>query len=80
MSIFAQSFRRLIDPCCEDMHFELTKPGCDQHEDCPDTLLRRLDSGEVGIIIHDGGSSVRVIRFCPFCGGRQFEMHEEAPR
>ena len=37
--------------------------------DCPDALVfyePRFD--EYGLIIHDGGTSVRVIQFCPWCG------------
>jgi hypothetical protein len=40
----------------------------DRHE-CPDALLKysaRFD--EYGLIIHDGGTSVRLIDFCPWCG------------
>ncbi len=45
---------------------------CDAHTDeyeCPDSLLHyspRFD--EYGLIIHDGGTSLLVIRHCPWCG------------
>jgi hypothetical protein len=45
---------------------------CDQHADradCPDALIDRVRGG-YGIIVHDGGSSVIAIAFCPWCGAR----------
>ncbi|WEK45185.1 MAG: hypothetical protein P0Y56_09055 [Candidatus Andeanibacterium colombiense] len=47
-------------------------PSCDQHadrSDCPDALIGRVRGG-YGIIVHDGGSSVVEIAFCPWCGGK----------
>ena len=45
---------------------------CDSHPDrfaCPDALVHRSSkSGEYGLIVHDGGSSVIDIAFCPWCG------------
>lgn len=45
---------------------------CDQHPDrfdCPDCLVNyRPKFREYGLIIHDGGSSIIRIRFCPWCG------------
>lgn len=44
---------------------------CQQHpdlSDCGDSLIGRLNSGEIGIRIHDGGDSMVAIRFCPWCG------------
>lgn len=45
---------------------------CDRHPDrfeCPDALLHYgTRTGEYGIIIHDGGSSVVTIQYCPWCG------------
>ncbi|MCB0337182.1 MAG: hypothetical protein KDD62_12780 [Bdellovibrionales bacterium] len=35
----------------------------------PDSLISYLAKfDEYGLIIHDGGSAVRSIQFCPFCG------------
>ena len=57
--------------CCADMtrHVE---SECDQHEsryDCPDALIEyRPRTKEYGLIVHDGGTSMISIRFCPFCG------------
>ncbi len=36
---------------------------------CPDALIDYIPKfDEYGIIIHDGGTSVRNISFCPWCG------------
>jgi hypothetical protein len=43
---------------------------CDQHldrNDCPDSLIGMVRGG-YGIIVHDGGSSVVEVQFCPWCG------------
>jgi hypothetical protein len=43
---------------------------CDGHKisaACPDTLIKVVRGG-YGLIIHDGGSSVVEIGFCPWCG------------
>ena len=59
--------------CCEDMrrHVEWV---CDQHpdrSDCPDCLMDYNPRfQEYGLMIHDGGSSVLLIHFCPWCGSR----------
>jgi len=59
--------------CCEDMRREVERV-CDQHpdrHDCPDCLVAYSPKfREYGLIIHDGGSSCGVIRFCPWCGAR----------
>ena len=37
--------------------------------DCPDALVfYELRFDEYGIIIHDGGTSVQLIHYCPWCG------------
>lgn len=47
---------------------------CEKHPDrfsCPDALVNRSSrSAEYGLIVHDGGSSVIGISFCPWCGAR----------
>src|SRR4051812_25368683 len=57
--------------CCDDMRVALTS-SCAQHPDrfdCPDALVDYIPKfDEYGLIIHDGGRSAFVIRFCPFCG------------
>jgi hypothetical protein len=57
--------------CCERMGEDL-ESACAQHpdrNDCPDALLATVRGG-YGIIVHDGGSSVVEIAFCPWCGAR----------
>ena len=59
--------------CCKDM-MNAVNFKCDQHEDpfeCPDALVF-YDKvfNEYGIIVHDGGGSVREISFCPWCGAK----------
>lgn len=62
--------------CCEDMRRAVER-ACDLHPDkfdCPDGLVHYSSrSGKYGLIIHDGGSSVIAIRFCPWCGTRLAE-------
>jgi ribosomal protein S27AE len=59
--------------CCEDMRREVER-ACEQHPDrfdCPDCLVQYWSRlREYGLIIHDGGSSVMLIRFCPWCGSK----------
>lgn len=43
---------------------------CEDHESpfaCPDALLVRSPSGEIGLIVHDGGTSCVGISYCPWC-------------
>ena len=51
---------------------EAVNSRCPDHEDpfdCPDCLIHYVEeTGEYGIIIHDGGTAFIVIRFCPWCG------------
>lgn len=45
--------------------------SCDQHQDkydCPDALIDCHSNGRMGIIVHDGGSSMIEIKYCPWCG------------
>jgi len=48
--------------------------SCSKHEnrfDCPDALVNYLPKfDEYGIIVHDGGTAVSGIGFCPWCGTR----------
>jgi len=59
--------------CCENMKFAV-ESECGAHPDrfsCPDALVSygpQFD--EYGIIIHDGGSSTKLILFCPWCGSK----------
>ncbi|MGE7716378.1 hypothetical protein SAMN04487776_1442 [Priestia megaterium] len=57
--------------CCEDMKYHANF-NCDIHKDpfeCPDKLiLFDKRDNEYGLIIHDGGTAVIGILFCPWCG------------
>jgi hypothetical protein len=59
--------------CCEAMARAVTTE-CEQHPDrfdCPDALMRYSERFcEYGIIVHDGGSAICSIDFCPWCGAR----------
>lgn len=59
--------------CCESMRRQ-AEFECPQHSstiDCPDALVSYLPKfNEYGLIVHDGGSSVVSIAFCPWCGSR----------
>jgi hypothetical protein len=57
--------------CCDRMDYGLS-PKCDIHgarADCPDALVAVVEGG-YGLLIHDGGSSVIEINFCPWCGSK----------
>jgi hypothetical protein len=57
--------------CCDEMAEAVTWM-CAQHTDrfeCPDALVHYSpQTGDYGIIIHDGGTSFVQIHFCPWCG------------
>ena len=59
--------------CCQEMESSIAL-SCDQHTDvyqCPDVLVNYIPKfDEYGLIIHDGGSSSREIKFCPWCGSK----------
>ena len=64
--------------CCERMAHDLGQT-CERHPDrfdCPDALVHRGPDG-YGLIVHDGGSSMIAISFCPWCGSKL--PGEEAP-
>jgi hypothetical protein len=53
------------------MDYDLSQ-RCDTHESryaCPDALIDVVQE-RYGLIVHDGGSSVIEIKFCPWCGAR----------
>jgi hypothetical protein len=57
--------------CCDRMEHDLDQT-CDLHPDrfdCADALIG-IVNGEYGIIVHDGGSSVVRIAYCPWCGSK----------
>ncbi|HXQ86113.1 MAG TPA: hypothetical protein VN746_05515 [Gaiella sp.] len=57
--------------CCERMD-EALATECDDHPDrfdCPDALVGYWPTlREYGLIVHDGGTSMIVIAYCPWCG------------
>ncbi|HSE22417.1 MAG TPA: hypothetical protein VLB68_12200 [Pyrinomonadaceae bacterium] len=57
--------------CCGTMDTEVNRK-CAEHSDpfdCPDhTVYYSTEFKEYGIVVHDGGSSYSVIRYCPWCG------------
>ena len=62
------------------MDYDLDQ-SCDLHPDrfdCADALIAMVD-GEYGIIVHDGGSSIVRIAYCPWCGSK-LPTEEDANR
>lgn len=59
--------------CCETMAYQLDQ-GCEEHSspsECPDAVVTHTPKfDEYGLRIHDGGTSVIAIQFCPWCGTR----------
>lgn len=35
--------------------------------DCPDALIGSFEDGRIGLMIHDGGTSLVLIAYCPWC-------------
>jgi hypothetical protein len=44
--------------------------------DCPDSFIARSPGG-FGLIVHDGGSSVIQIAYCPWCGAKLQQTNVE---
>lgn len=59
------------DYCCVTLAYHISKSLNDsgeiQHEDF-DVIINKWNDGSFGIPIHDGGSSIVKINFCPWCG------------
>ena len=58
--------------CCDRMLVELGR-GCEHttRYECPDALVEYLSNfDEYGIIVHDGGSSIVQIIYCPWCAAK----------
>ena len=57
--------------CCEMMRSNV-EYTCDMHadrSDCGDCIIDHWpSSNRYGIMIHDGGSSMIIIGYCPWCG------------
>jgi hypothetical protein len=68
--------RSLKKHCCESMDY-WTNYECPEHKDstdCPDQIiLFSTKSDDYGIIVHDGGTSVIEINYCPWCGAKLIE-------
>jgi hypothetical protein len=66
--------------CCEAM-VRAVGTECEQHpdrSDCPDALLGYFEKFcEYGILVHDGGTSMCSIDFCPWCGARLPESQRD---
>ena len=61
----------MSEHCCEMMpsNVDNTCPDHPDRSDCLDCLVEyRPKSGSYGLLIHDGGSSMIGINFCPWCG------------
>jgi hypothetical protein len=58
--------------CCADMQRDLDRRCPEHHDrfDCADMVIHKTESGNYGLIIHDGGSSFYAIKFCPWCGAK----------
>lgn len=57
--------------CCKKMKKNVEQK-CSIHPnpfDCPDNLIYyAVLSKQYGLIIHDSGGSMIIIKYCPFCG------------
>jgi hypothetical protein len=56
-------------PCCGMMRAQLNHT-CELHPDpfdCPDALVGAFEDGRTGLIVHDGGRSMILIAYCPWC-------------
>lgn len=63
----------MIQHCCEKVRSNIENT-CDQHLDrfeCPDCLIHYSEASDsYGPMIHDGGSSVIAISYCPWCSSK----------
>jgi hypothetical protein len=70
----------VTDHCCAEMTRHVD-PHCDVHVDpyaCPDALVGFVAKfQEYGLIVHDGGTAVIGILFCPWCGRRLPESQRD---
>jgi hypothetical protein len=65
--------------CCDVLHRNVERI-CAQHPDrwdCRDMLIEyRSKTDSYGLMIHDGGSSVISIQFCPWCGAKLRDLSD----
>ncbi len=57
--------------CCLNIAKHISDGLSDKGEeiyDNVDIIMRKWDDGTFGIPIHDGGTSIIKINYCPFCG------------
>ncbi len=57
--------------CCAVMTEQVNRQCAEHPErfDCPDSLVAYIpENKSYGLIVHDGGSSMIGISFCPWCG------------
>ncbi|MFB9863028.1 DUF6980 family protein [Rufibacter immobilis] len=57
--------------CCPEMAYRIHESLDDEGEidhDNLDAVIHKWSNGTYGIPIHDGGTSVITINFCPWCG------------
>ncbi len=67
----ALNSNRMSVHCCDRMDYDLSQ-SCEVHDtrfNCPDALIGVVRGG-YGLIVHDGGSSMIAISFCPWCRAR----------
>ncbi|MEV0560218.1 hypothetical protein [Dactylosporangium sp. NPDC050588] len=65
--------------CCDGMRAQLALAESEAGEDDPDVVVvhdARFD--EYGLPVRDGGTSMVVIGYCPWCGGRLPESRRDA--
>ena len=56
--------------CCDSMRAALEMPSDDYDDpfECPESLIAYHEGlNQFGLIIHDGGRDVVIIRHCPWC-------------
>ena len=65
--------------CCDRMRLELRKSAPSTGRGWPpDALIAYLPKfDEYGLVVHDGGSSMVQIQFCPWCGTRLPESRRD---
>lgn len=57
--------------CCmmmADKVYQSQDDGGEIKYDDPDVIINKWDEGLFGIPIHDGGTSMVLINYCPWCG------------
>ncbi len=62
--------------CCQEMESRISESFDEAGEikyDAVDVVINKWKNGTYGIPIHDGGTSMIVINFCPWCGKKLFE-------